>query len=89
MNKSVVESSLDVAHSEDVLSGASWSGLWWSVVDNLLFLLLDDGSLLGFGLNTRNLISISTKVIQKSAPSATPQAPKAPEASQPLTLQLY
>ena len=51
MNESVVESSLDVAHSEDVLSVLSWSGLWRSVVDDLLLLLLSGiSSLLSFGL---------------------------------------
>ena len=51
MNESVVESSLNVAHSEDVLSVLSWSGLWRSVVDDLFLLLLSGiSSLLSFGL---------------------------------------
>jgi hypothetical protein len=46
VNESVVESCFNVTHSEDVLSVLSWSGLWWSVVGDFLFLLLDVGSLL-------------------------------------------
>ena len=49
MNESVVESCLDVADSKDVLSVLAWSGLWWSVVDDFLFLLLG-GVLLTLGL---------------------------------------
>ena len=46
MNESVVESCFDVAHTEDVLLVLHWVGAWWSVVNDLLFLLLVGGSLL-------------------------------------------
>ena len=46
VNESVVESSLDVADTEDVLLVVTWSGLWRSVVNNFLFFLLGISALL-------------------------------------------
>ena len=51
MNESVVESSLDVANSENVGVALSNGVSRWSVIDDFL-LLLYYFSLLGLGLNT-------------------------------------
>ncbi len=50
MNESVVERSLDVAHTEDVGGGLTWGSVWWSVVGDLLLLLLGISSLLALCL---------------------------------------
>ena len=53
MNESVVERSLDVAHTEDVLSVLAWLSRGGTVVGNLL-LLHNVSLLLVLGLNTTN-----------------------------------
>ena len=54
MNESVVERSLDVAHTEDVggvlVAGLAWLGVGGTIVDDLLLILLGITLLLCFGL---------------------------------------
>ena len=59
VNESVVERSLDVANTEDVLGVLAGGGLGRAVVSDLLFLLLVGSLLCSFRLNTENKSSKS------------------------------
>ena len=66
MNESVVERSLDVAHTENVGGVLAWSGLGGTVVDDLLFLLLFSSLLGSFGLRQRNNNSLTSHQVHQT-----------------------